>query len=74
MNELARSKSYDELYSEIKNVLTSARNNAVVAVNTAMVKAYWAVGKLIVDAQGGELKAAYGASGKENAICYSLFL
>ncbi|MDE6636630.1 MAG: DUF1016 domain-containing protein, partial [Muribaculaceae bacterium] len=26
----------------------------------AMVKAYWAVGKLIVDAQGGELKAAYG--------------
>ena len=55
-------------------MLTSARNNAVVAVNTAMVKAYWAVGKLIVDAQGGELKAAYGASGKENAICYSLFL
>ena len=62
MNELATSKAYDELYSEIKNVLTSARNNAVVAVNTAMVKAYWAVGKLIVDAQGGELKAAYGSS------------
>lgn len=62
MNELANNKSYDELYSEIKNVLTSARNNAVVAVNTAMVKAYWAVGKLIVDAQGGELKAAYGAN------------
>ena len=62
MNELATSKAYDELYSEIKNVLTSARNNAVVAVNTAMVKAYWAVGKLIVDAQGGELKAAYGAN------------
>lgn len=60
MNELVSSKSYDELYSEIKNVLTSARNNAVVAVNTAMVRAYWAVGKLIVDAQGGELKAAYG--------------
>lgn len=60
MNELAISKSYDELYSEIKNVLTSARNTSVVAVNTAMVKAYWAVGKLIVDAQGGELKAAYG--------------
>ena len=40
MNELASSKSYDELYSEIKNVLTSARNTAVVAINTAMVKAY----------------------------------
>ena len=62
MNELASGKSYDELYSEIKNVLTSARNNAVMAVNTSMVKAYWAVGKLIVDAQGGELKAAYGAN------------
>ena len=25
-----------------------------------MVRAYWAVGRLIVDAQGGEHKAAYG--------------
>lgn len=29
-------------------------------VNTAMVQAYWNVGKLIVDAQGGEERAAYG--------------
>ena len=29
-------------------------------VNTAMVQAYWHIGKLIVDAQGGEERAAYG--------------
>lgn len=60
MTELLNNKSYDTLYADIKNVLISARTAAVVTVNTAMVKAYWAVGKLIVDAQGGEQKAAYG--------------
>lgn len=52
--------SYEDLYDDIKHILISARTTAVVAVNTAMVKAYWSVGKLIVDAQGGEHKAAYG--------------
>lgn len=60
MTDLIESKFYDELYSDIKSVLTTARNKAVVAVNTTMVQAYWAVGKLIVNAQGGEHKAAYG--------------
>lgn len=53
-------KFYEALYADIKSVLISARTTSVVAVNTAMVKAYWGVGKLIVDAQGGEHKAAYG--------------
>lgn len=60
MTDFIDSKFYDELYADIKNVLTSARNTAVVAVNSTMVKAYWAVGKLIVNAQGGEYKASYG--------------
>lgn len=60
MTEIVNKKYYDELYTEIKNVLASARNTAVVAVNTAMVKAYWTIGKLIVDAQGGQSKASYG--------------
>ena len=30
------------------------------AVNTAMVQAYWQIGKLIVEAQGGEGRVAYG--------------
>lgn len=60
MSDLVNQKFYDELYADIKSVLTSARNKAVVVVNTTMVQAYWAVGKLIVNAQGGEHKAAYG--------------
>ncbi|MDE6818737.1 MAG: DUF1016 domain-containing protein, partial [Muribaculaceae bacterium] len=35
-------------------------NNAIVAVNTAMGQAYWTVGKLIIEAQGGQSKATYG--------------
>lgn len=60
MTDIVNKRFYDELYADIKHVLVSARTTAVVAVNTAMVKAYWSVGKLIVDAQGGEHKAAYG--------------
>ena len=60
MPEILNKNYYDDLYAEIKNVLASARNTAVVAVNTAMVKAYWTIGRLIVDAQGGQGKASYG--------------
>lgn len=60
MTDIVSKDFYEHLYADIKNVLTSARNTAIVTVNTAMVKAYWAVGKLIVEAQGGSNKAAYG--------------
>ncbi|MBQ7870257.1 MAG: hypothetical protein IJ355_08035 [Prevotella sp.] len=60
MTDIMNNKFYEALYADIKSVLISARTTSVVAVNTAMVKAYWGVGKLIVDAQGGEHKAAYG--------------
>ncbi len=60
MSDIVEANFYENLYSEIKNVLTVARNKAVVAVNTAMVRAYWTVGKLIVNAQGGNHKATYG--------------
>lgn len=50
----------DSLYSEIRHVLLHARKKVLSTVNTAMVQAYWHVGKLIVDAQGGDDRAAYG--------------
>lgn len=50
----------DNIYSQIKHVLTQARTKVLTSVNTAMVQAYWHVGKLIVQAQGGEERAAYG--------------
>jgi hypothetical protein len=49
------------LYTDIKNILEQARNNAVRAVNFSMVIAYWEIGRRIVeDEQGGNKKAGYG--------------
>ena len=50
----------DRLFFQISDVVREARAKALREVNTAMVQAYWFVGKLIVDAQGGDSKAKYG--------------
>jgi len=50
----------DQLYKSVRNILENARKKAFTAVNTAMVEAYWHVGKKIVDLQGGAERAAYG--------------
>ena len=51
----------DSLYREIRAVLQNARASAYRAVNSAMVGAYWQVGRLIVEhEQGGKRRAAYG--------------
>ena len=51
----------EALYSDIRTVLELARSSAYRAVNTAMVQAYWQVGRLIVEhEQGGQRRAAYG--------------
>jgi len=50
-----------QLYENIKVVLIEARSNAYKAVNSAMVNAYWNVGRLIVEEeQKGKRKADYG--------------
>ena len=49
------------LYREIRAVLEGARASAYRTVNAAMVRAYWQVGRLIVEyQQGGRKRAAYG--------------
>lgn len=45
---------------KIVQILNEARTKVATTVNTAMVAAYWHIGKLIVEAQGGEAKAKYG--------------
>jgi predicted nuclease of restriction endonuclease-like (RecB) superfamily len=46
---------------EVKQILAQARQKAYSAVNTAMVEAYWLVGKKIVEEeQNGKERAAYG--------------
>ena len=49
------------LYQCIRDVLLSAKTQVRQTVNTAMVQAYWQVGRLIVeDEQGGDRRAEYG--------------
>ena len=51
------------LYAQVRQVLLSARQHAFRAVNTAMVHAYWQVGRYIVESeQGGKVRATYGKS------------
>lgn len=51
----------ENIYQQIRAVLTEARSRAWQAVNSAMVQAYWNIGKLIVEEeQKGKTKAGYG--------------
>lgn len=48
-------------HDEIKQILQQARSKAQTAINSAMVEAYWLIGKRIVEEeQQGESKAKYG--------------
>jgi hypothetical protein len=54
-------RSAEPLYREIRAVLESARTGAYRAVNATMVRAYWHVGRLIVEyEQKGLRRAGYG--------------
>jgi len=56
--QLIKSMSF---ITDIKFILTNARQKAYSAVNSAMVEAYWLVGKRIVEEeQNGKKRAAYG--------------
>ncbi len=50
-----------QFYSQIRDILSAARNKVYSAANFAMVEAYWHIGKSIVEKQGGETRAEYGA-------------
>nr|WP_300846965.1 PDDEXK nuclease domain-containing protein [uncultured Acetatifactor sp.] len=48
-------------YNEIRNILLAARSKVYQTANFAMVEAYWNIGKSIIEEQGGNDKAEYGA-------------
>jgi hypothetical protein len=51
----------DALYASIAEVLQAARMQVRQSVNSAMVQAYWQVGRLIVEEeQPGQTRAEYG--------------
>jgi len=61
MSQLTSSAAPPELYLQIRSILQSARQQSYRAVNTAMVEAYWQIGRRIVEhEQGGDARAAYG--------------
>ena len=51
---------FENVYKDVKNTLEEARSKAYSAVNFYMVQAYWQIGRLIVEAQGGKERAEYG--------------
>ena len=50
-----------KFYEGIKRILETARQKAYSAANFAMVEAYWNIGRHIVERQGGDARAEYGA-------------
>jgi hypothetical protein len=53
--------SDNSFFHDVKQILHQARQSAVRAVNSAMVQAYWEIGRKIVEEeQGGSAQAAYG--------------
>ena len=61
MNQVIKQEDSNQLLSNIREILLSARHTAYKAVNFAMVTAYWNIGKLIVeDEQNGNTRAEYG--------------
>ena len=52
--------SLEMLYKGVKQILQTARNNVYSTANSEMVKAYWNIGKIIYEQQGGEERADYG--------------
>lgn len=61
MSKLSPTYDNEALFSQIKAVLDEARSKISRTVNSAMVQAYWNVGKYIVEhEQKGEQRAEYG--------------
>ena len=52
----------DSIYKEIKSILEQARNKVYKVANSTMVEAYWNIGRVIVEKQGGSNKAEYGTA------------
>lgn len=61
MKELKEYNYIDEsFYRDVKEVLEQARKRVYRNIQNEMVFAYWQIGKMIVDKQGGEARAKYG--------------
>lgn len=56
------SNQNNNIFSEIKQVMLEARNNVASVVNVELLKAYWQIGKIIIEhEQDSQERAAYGS-------------
>lgn len=61
-NEIIKINRTDDFVSDIKNIISQARQATCRAINSAMVISYWLVGKRIVEEeQNGKDRADYGS-------------
>ena len=61
MNEIEEFKYIDkEFYKDVKKVLDEAHKRIFSNIQSEMVFAYWQIGKMVVEKQGGESRAKYG--------------
>lgn len=61
VKKIKLTNSIELLYSNIKEVIESARNTVYKTANAEMVKSYWLIGKLIIEEeQQGKERANYG--------------
>ena len=54
----------DAVYRQVREILTSARDRAWQAVNSAMVDGYWEVGRIIIEEAGPVVAADHQARGE----------
>ena len=58
---LPAASGFQQTYERIRAILSEARGRAYRAINTAMVAAYWEIGRVIVEEeQKGQQRAEYG--------------
>lgn len=58
---IPKQNNIDNLFQKVSSVITEAKKTVYQTANTQMVKAYWSIGKLIVEEeQNGKERADYG--------------
>jgi len=63
----ARTKSFDSLLSDVRQIIKEGMQKAYQGVDAVMVHTYWLIGKRIVeDEQNGEARAKFGAKLLDN--------
>ena len=50
----------NDIFSNIKELVTISRNKIYTTVNTEMLNLYWNIGKMIMEIQQGDERASYG--------------